>query len=104
MLPPSDACQLEAFIDRLSDNGWRPVPLAYGAKQPVPGIRWKNRALNGLAFAKIASRVGRVGVGLRLDNLVVIDIDTDDRVEADRIAQLAQLIIGSTPAIRVGRE
>src|SRR4051794_37407767 len=102
MLPPPDPCQLEAFVDRLSDNGWSAVPLAYRSKQPVAGVRWKNRAFNGAAFAKIAHRVGPVGVGLRLDGLVAIDVDADDQVEAERITQLAQLIIGSTPAIRVG--
>src|SRR4051794_8107303 len=104
MLPPPDPHQLEAFINRLRDNGWTAVPLAFGSKQPVPGVRWKNRTFNGTAFAKIAHRVGPVGIGLRLDGLIATDIDADDQAEAERIAQLAHLIIGPTPAIRVGRE
>jgi len=31
MLPLSDPHQLEAFIERLRDNGWTAVPLAFGS-------------------------------------------------------------------------
>src|SRR4051812_19811719 len=68
-------------------------------QQPEPG-----RAPLISAKPAVQSNRATSGVGLRLDGLVAIDVDADDQVEAERITQLAQLIIGSTPAIRVGRE
>ena len=103
MLPPADPASLAAFIHRLLDNGWWPIPLAHGAKEPLKGKTWK-RPFQAAEFGKLAERHGRLGVGIRLDGLVAIDIDVDDPAEADRLQVLATAIISKTPFIRVGHE
>ena len=58
----------------------------------------------GRDFTRIQERHGPLGIAIRLDNLVAIDIDADDPGEAARLTHLAQGFLGETPAVRIGRE
>jgi hypothetical protein len=56
-----------------------------------------------MEFTRLLKKHERLGIALRLDNLVVIDIDEEDEARTGAIAEKAIAILGDGPAIRFGR-
>jgi hypothetical protein len=101
-VPPGNPQDLGFWIDQLINNGWQPCPVHNGKKQPI-GERWSSRQFDRTAFISLLKKHQRLGIALRLDDLVVIDIDEEDEARAAAIAEKAIAILGDSPAIRFGR-
>src|SRR5688500_14642717 len=104
MIVPADPAALSDVVEGLVAKGWLPIPLKHGQKEPAQGVRWRARTFAGSDFKRMSEWQGPLGIGIRLDNLVAIDIDADDPGEAARLTHLAQGFLGETPAVRIGRE
>jgi hypothetical protein len=104
MLPPPDPKTIAEMAERLINNGWTPIPLAFATKKPAPGVVWGGQArIRGTDFKSIAEWYGSPGIGVRLDGILAIDIDAEDESEAERLQALTEGLLGKTPAIRIGR-
>lgn len=87
-------------VGRVIDNGFKPLAMAWGTKGERLPSGWTTSPCTRERVAAFIAKHGKANIGLRLDDLVVIDIDVDDHNEAHRLEQLAVRYLGETPLVR----
>lgn len=91
-----------AIAQRISDNGYRPLPIGPGQKRPPKGfLDWQTYRFD----AQDSVTYGDHGVGIilgRQDGLVGVDIDVRDPATAETLDQVAVRMLGPAPR-RVGQ-
>lgn len=95
---------LDRFV-RLTDNGWHPIPVLGGTKQP--GFRgWTKHCREPMTTTRYrqlegGGKGGSLGIACRL--VIAVDIDVTDEILAKSVQELAQLMLGVTGLIRIGK-
>jgi hypothetical protein len=99
---PEHPSQLAGFVEQLIDNGYVPVAMKHGTKEPARH-GWPKRPPSAHGFTDYLAQEKRApNIALRLDNLVVLDIDIRGRERASRVECLALHVLGDTPLRRYG--
>ncbi|WP_068306132.1 PriCT-2 domain-containing protein [Porphyrobacter sp. CCH7-A1] len=99
--------------DTLADNGYPLIPIKPGDKVPghwtgsawINMPKWQMHALEPLSPDTLAAWQAwpDCGIGIPCGQVVGIDIDVMDAALAQRIAELARMKLGDTPALRIGQ-
>ena len=95
---------LDRFV-RLTDNGWHPIPVLGGKKQP--GFRgWTKHCREPMTTTRYrqlegGGKGGSLGIACRL--VIAVDIDVTDEILAKSVQELAQVMLGVTGLIRIGK-
>lgn len=90
---------------QLVDNGYSVIPIRPGEKAPWQGLsRWQQYCTRLPTDQEIEqwSNYPGAGIGIACGNVIGIDIDVSDGALSQRIAELARLRLGDTPALRIG--
>src|SRR4051812_24889265 len=93
------------FASKVIDMGWRSVIPLYG-KQPYieGGQRYNKEATGEDTLAYWSQIYPDANIGLPLGHGVcAIDLDVTDADKARQVIELADVILGPTPLIRIGQ-
>lgn len=102
-----DRSFMQRFGATLIDNGYSIIPISPGEKRPWRGLTKWERYCTIRADEKDLARwetLPGAGIGIACGNVIGIDIDVEDAAIAHRVAELARLRLGDTPALRIGKE
>jgi bifunctional DNA primase/polymerase-like protein len=95
---------LDRFV-RLTDNGWHPIPVLGGKKQP--DFRgWTKHCREPMTTTRYRQLVARGkggSLGIACGLVIAVDIDVTDETLAKSVQELAQLMLGVTGLIRIGK-
>lgn len=109
----SDQSFFAQHAERLIDNGYSIIPIRPGEKSPGKFIseswhglpKWQEyceRMPTELEVSKWSEWPG-AGIGFPCGNIIAIDIDVEDAAISQRVAELARIRLGDTPAVRIGK-
>lgn len=88
---------------RLLSNGFEPIPVQ--GKRPAAGEGWQVGEITRQRItAQTEERPDALSTGLRTGKLVGVDIDVEDRAEAEEVRRVVEEHLGPTPFVRVGRK
>jgi hypothetical protein len=90
------------FGIKTRDNGYSPLPIKGGTKQPAL-LAWSDRCVKPMSDAelRLSNRPGvGLGVACGYNNLIILDIDTDD----PKIQKMIARVLPKTPVMRKGRK
>lgn len=89
----------------LLSNGYRPIPIKVKGKRPAidDWSRYGSEPPSRAEIKEWAKDNPRCGWGLVGGNIVVIDIDEEDRQRNRELFDLTTEELGTTPAVRIGR-
>jgi Protein of unknown function (DUF3987)/Primase C terminal 2 (PriCT-2)/Bifunctional DNA primase/polymerase, N-terminal len=83
---------------QLAENGYQPVPLHYGQKNPCAGQEWQHYRFQESDLKRFAE----AGTGLLCGAVVAIDIDVRDPAIAGKLEAVAEELFGPAPR-RIGQ-
>ena len=88
------------------DNGWHVIPVKPRGKAPDLRKGWTKFCTTPPDERQARDWVKRkpdASIGIACGHVVAVDIDLDDKAQVYRVRQLAELLLGETPLVRVGR-
>lgn len=87
------------YAHRLFDNGFQPIPL----EGKRPAIKNWQKRLSSASLDRLTHEFTDANVGVLTGDVLALDIDIDDRNQANEIAACAAHYIGFTDFVRIGR-
>lgn len=98
MIPTASIPRFGEVAARLVENGYQPVPLHYGQKNPCAGQEWQHYRFQESDLSRFAA----AGTGLLCGAVVAIDIDVRDQAIATKLEGVADDLFGPAPR-RIGQ-